>query len=259
MTINYLQIERKWRTLLILISQLYSETDNSNMPTHSVYLSNPPNTTFQFEEIDNRTVLQYINIMKPSHCCGHDNISSNTLKFIANEVSPSLTLIINQSLSTGIFPDSLKTAKVIPIHKKDGKTIMSNYRPISILPVLSKIIESVMHSQLMHYFSENKLFSTQQYGFRPNRSTELAVLELMDRNIDNMNKSRCPINIYVDLSKAFDSLDHNILLSKLKFYGLDDKAINLRRSYLSNRDQFVQLGNIKSNHILSHVVYLRDL
>ena len=127
---------------------------------------------------------------------------------------------------------------------------MSNYRPISVLPVLSKIIESVMHSQLMHYFSENKLLSTQQYGFRPNRSTELAGLELMDRNIDNMNNSRCPINIYVDLSKAFDSLGHNILLPKLKFYGLDDKAINVLRSYLSNRDQFVQLGNIKSNHHL---------
>ena len=135
--------------------------------------------------------------MKPSHCCGHDIISSNTLKLIASEVSPSPTFIINQSLSTGIFPDSLKTAKVIPIHKKDEKTIMSNYRPISILPVLSKIIQSVMHLQLMHYFSENKLFSTQQYIFRPNRSTELAALELMDRNIDNMNKSRCPINIYM--------------------------------------------------------------
>ena len=93
---------------------------------------------------------------------------------------------------------------------------MSNYRPISILPVLSKIIESVMHSQTMHYFSENKLFSTLQYGFRPNRSTELAALELMARNIDNINKSRCPIIIYADLSKAFDSLDQNILLSKIK-------------------------------------------
>ena len=144
----------------------------------------------------------------------------------------------------------MKSAKEIPIHEKDEKTIMSNHRPISILPVLSKIIESVMHSQLKHYFNENKLFSTQQYGFRPNRSTELAALELMDRNIDNMNKSRCPINIYVDLSKAFDSLDHNILLSKLKFSGLDDKAINLLRSYLSNRDQFVQLDTIKLNHHL---------
>ena len=72
----------------------------------------------------------------------------------------------------------------------------------------------------------------------------------MDRNIDNINESRCPTNIYVDLSKAFDSMDHNILLSKLKFYELDDKTINLLRSYLSNRDQFVQLGNIKSNHFL---------
>ena len=105
-----------------------------------------------------------------------------------------------------------------------------------------------MHSQLMHYFRESKLFSIQQYGFRPNRSTELAALELMDRNIDNMNKSRCPINIYVDLSKAIDSLDHNILLYKQKFYGLDDKAINLLISYLSNKDQFVQIGNIKANH-----------
>ena len=107
-----------------------------------------------------------------------------------------------------------------------------------------------MYSQLMHYFRENKLFSTQQYDFKPNRSTELAALELMDQNIDYMNKSRCPIKIYIDLSKAFDILDHNILLSKLKFYGLDDKAINLLRSYLSNMDQFVQLDNIKSNHHL---------
>ena len=165
----------------------------------------PPHTTFKFEEIDNRTVLQYINNMKSSHCCGHDNISSNTLKLIANEVSPSLTLTIYQSLSTRIFPDSLKTAKVIPIHKKDEKTIMPNYRPISILPVLSKIIESVMHSQLMHYFIENKLFSNQQYGFRPNMSTVLAALELMDRNIDNMNKSRCPINIYIYIYQSFQS------------------------------------------------------
>ena len=112
----------------------------------------------------------------------------------------------------------------------------------------------------MHYFSKNKLFSTQQYGFRPNRSTELAALELMDRNIDNMNKSQCPITIYIDLSKAFDSLDINILLSKLKFYGLDDKAINLLRSYLSNKDQFEQLDNIKSNHHpISRGIYHRDL
>ena len=104
-----------------------SKTDNSNMPTHSVYLSNPHNTTFQCKEIDNITVLQYINKTKPSHCCGHDNISSNTLKRIANELGQCLTLIINQSLSTGIFPDSLKTAKIIHIHKKNNNVKLSPY------------------------------------------------------------------------------------------------------------------------------------
>ena len=113
---------------------------------------------------------------------------------------------------------------------------MLNYRPISILSVISKIIESI--------FSENKLFSTQQYGFRPNRSTKLAALELIDRNIENMNKSRCPINIYVDLSKALDSLDHHILLSNPNLMDLMTKLLIYRE------DQFVQLGNIKSNHHL---------
>ena len=92
----------------------------------------------------------------------------------------------------------------------------------------------------------NKLFTSQQYGYRENRSTELAALELMDRNLDNMNRNLTPVNVYIDLSKAFDCLDHNILLSKLKFYGLNDNAIKLLKNYLSDRNQYVQLGNTKS-------------
>ena len=123
---------------------------------------------------------------------------------------------------------------------------MKNYRPISILPVVSKIIENVMHTQLMDYFTLNKLFTSQQYGYRANRSTYLAALELIDRNIDTMNRNLTPVNEYIDLSKAFDCLDRNILFSKLKFYRLSDDAIRLLKYYLSDREQYVQLGNIKS-------------
>ena len=130
-------------------------------------------------------------------------------------------------MSSGIFPNKIKTAKFNPIYKKDDKTLLKNYRPISILPVVSKIIENVMHNKMMDYFTSNKLFSFQQWS---NRSTELAALELMDRNIDSINQNFSPVNIYADLSKGFDCLDHAILLSKLKYYGLNDNAIKLLKN-----------------------------
>ena len=154
-----------------------SEIDNpNNVPSHDVYLNNPTEAEFNFDQIDNMTVLHYINKLKPSHSCGHDNISSNVLKVIAMEVSPCLTLIINQVLSTGQFPKNLKTAKVIPIHKTGDKSLMKNYRPISILPVVSKIIENVMHTQLTDYFTLNKLFTSQQYGIE--QTDQLSLLHL---------------------------------------------------------------------------------
>ena len=112
---------------------------------------------------------------------------------------------------------------------------------------MSKIFENAMHTQLMAYFTFHSLLASQQYGFRPNRSTELAALELMDRNINFMNQGFCPVNIYLDLSKAFDSPNYDILLSKLKFYGLQNNALQLLKSYLSDRSQHVQINNVKTN------------
>ena len=122
----------------------------------------------------------------------------------------------------------MKLAKVIPIFKKNDKLEISNYHRISFLPVISK----VMHTQLLEYFTENNLLSSQQYGFRPNRSTELATLELMDRNIHHMNENHCPVNIYLDFSNPFDSLIYDILLSKLKHNGIQENALQLLSSYL---------------------------
>ena len=140
-----------------------NENANQNLSQYDEYLKNPTDASFNFEQVKNTAVLHFINKLKPSHSCGCDKISSNILKIIAKEVSPCITLIINQTLSTGIFPSKLKTAKVIPVYKKNDKTLLKNYRPISVLPVVSKIIENVMHNQMMDYFTSNELFSSQQY------------------------------------------------------------------------------------------------
>ena len=148
-------------------------------------------------------------------------------------------MVINQVLSTGIFPDKLKIAKVIPIFKKDDPTLFKNYRPIYLLPTISKVLEKIIFTQLSSYFNEAKLFFDNQYGFRPKHSTEFAALELVDRIINHMDKYEVPINIFLDLTKAFDTIDHNILLHKLRFYGLDDSTVFLSESYLSNLRQYV--------------------
>ena len=191
--------------------------------------------------------MHYLSKLTSSHSCGHDNLSAITLKCIANEICECLTLIINQAVTTCIFPDQLKVAKVVPIFKKNVQTDVKNYRSISVLPTISKIFENVMQTQLMEYFTSHNLLANQQYGFRSNRSTELATLELMDRNVNFMYQNSCPINIYIDLSKAFDSLNYEILLSKSQYYGLQANALLLLKSYLYGRSLYVQIENVKSS------------
>ncbi len=136
-----------------------------------------------------------------------------------------------------------------PIYKKDDETLFTNYRPISLLPSISKIFEKVIFKQLYHYFQSNKLFYNSQYGFRSQHSTELAALEVIDRIMLSMDKNDIPINVYIDLSKAFDTLDHDILLHKLSYYGINGTSLNLMKSYLSGRKQFVEIDNVKSETI----------
>ena len=173
---------------------------------------------------------------------------SKHLKVIKHETSKAITLIVNQFLNTGIFPDKLKCAKVIPIYKKGGNTNLDNYRPISILPTVSTFLERVIFDQLYAHFHQNNLLYSSQYGFKKKHSTELAVLELVDRITQELDKGHTPVNIFLDLSKAFDTLDHNILLHKLSYYGIKNSALDLFKSYLSNRKQYVDFLNNRSTY-----------
>ena len=130
-----------------------------------------------------------------------------------------MRLITNQILKTGIFPGKLEIVKVVPIYIKGENTQFCNYRTIYLLPDISKVIEEIMYSQLDNFFKTQKHLYDNQYGFRTEHSTEFAAIELADRVITCMYHNDTPINIYLDLSKTFDTLDHEILLYKLQHYG----------------------------------------
>ena len=173
-----------------------------------------------FNDVNDEIIPNIINKLPNKNSCGYDNLSTKIIKPLKDSLIKPLTLIINQILNTGVFPSQLKIAKVIPIFKKDDNKLFNNYRPISLLPVLSKVVEKVISSQINDFFKINNLFYDSQYGFRPGHSTEYAAIEISDRIISAMDKNKIPLNIYLDLSKAFDTLDHAILLDKLFHYGI---------------------------------------
>ena len=145
---------------------------------------------------------------------GIDELPPNLLKDVANEISKPLAFIINKSLSSGIVPDLWKISKVTRLHKSDSKSDFSNHRPISVLPCLSRVLEQVVHHQLSNYLEKHYLLKSSQFGFRPLRSMELGCNLLVDDIRKNIDNGFLTGAIYLDLSKAFDTVSHSYLLSK---------------------------------------------
>ena len=156
----------------------------------------PKYCKFALYEVDQQTVSKTIDNLPNKASCGFDNISTIFLKQIAPTILKALTLMINQVFNTGIFPERLKLAKVIPVFKKGDSKLINDYRPIRLLPVISKVLEKIIANQLSQYFEDNKLFHDNQYGFRTGLSTEYATIELTDRIISNMDRNEIPFSIF---------------------------------------------------------------
>ena len=168
--------------------------------------------------------------------------------------------MINQSFSSGNFPNPLKIATTIPIFKKGNRQVISNYRPISILPFLSKIFERCLYSRLFNFFFNCNLISPYQFGFLKNTSTQDAILNLIENIYSSLNDKLHSINIFIDFSKAFDTLNHLILLRKLDRYGVRGLPLRLIRSYLNNRVQKVIINGVMSSIIvLLQLEFHKDL
>ena len=155
----------------------------------------------------------------------------------------------NLSFTTGTFPTLLKTAKVIPIHKKDSKSNFTNYRPISLLSNLDKILEKLMHSRLSTFLNIKDIIYPLQFGFRQNYSTSYALIHLTETIKEALDQGKYGCGIFVDLQKAFDTVDHNILLGKLKHYGIRGVAYGWFESYLKDRKQYVSINGYNSKHL----------
>jgi len=185
-------------------------------------------------------ILTLINGLDSKNSCGHDDIPVRTSKLSKYLLAPLLSNVINGSICDGVFPNNLKIAKVVPLFKSGDSEIPTNYRPISVLTYFSNIFEKVLYGRLNDYFTKNNLLSQQQYGFRNNHSTSLAITDLYENLLHNLNNKLMSCAVFLDLRKAFDSVNHSILLTKLERYGVRGNALKLIQPYLSNRKQYVQ-------------------
>ena len=222
------------------------EQDNNADFNHMQYLDTPTKTSFNFHCITEIETMKAIDTLENKSSSGHDGISNKIVKLLKNEISKPLTVIINQMLKTGIFPDSFKTSKIVPLFKKGDHGLLTNYRPISLLPTISKVFERVIYDQMYLYFNNNNLLADEQFGFRKNHSTEYAAIKLVDHISNEMESGKTPVTLFIDLSKAFDTLSFDILLQKLNYYGIAGVNLKLMANYLRIRKQYVVFNNHNS-------------
>ena len=197
----------------------------------------------RFSPIEVKNVILKLNTSKAT---GYDRISPKLLKDSAEIIAESLTVIFNKSIETGIFPDDLKVSCISPIHKGESKTECRNYRPISVIPVVAKVFEKLVSGQFMEYLESNHLLSESQAGFRKRSSTVTSLLSNTNQWYINMDKGLVNGIIFLDLKKAFDCVDHNILTEKLMKFGCIGNTLNCFKSYLTDRKQMCKVNQTTS-------------
>ena len=210
------------------------------------YLGNPIIQSIFLSEVTTNEIDKIIQSLK-NGAAGHDDITAANLKLVARSINQPLAYLCNLSFTQGVFPMELKLANILPLYKSEDPYSFNNYRPVSLLCVLSKVFEKVMYDRLLEFLEIHKLLFAGQFGFRKQHSSYMALMILIDKLISSLDKGEMVIGIFLDFSKAFDTVDHEILLQKLFHYGVRGCALDWFRSYLCGRKQYVTYNNVSSN------------
>ena len=202
---------------------------------------------FNFQQVDETFVRKQLKDLKTNKAIGLDKISAKTLKDSAYVSAPVLTKLFNRSLRSSTFPNIWKSGKVSALFKSGDRSDPNNYRPIIILPTVSKILEKAFHSQVYSYLEENQILTPKQFVFRPKLSTEIALAHFTDNILGNMDKGLTTGAVFLDLSKAFDTVNHSRLFDKLQSTGFSSDTVKWFQSYLTNRKQVTAIVNQTSS------------
>ena len=227
----------------------------SSIPTSATscadYLKSPNPNSFAYYPTNAAEIIDIVSNLSSKWSAGCDAIPVNIIKVSIRHIAEPLSELINKSFLTGSFPDRLKIAKVCPVFKNGDKHLFSNYMPISILSNFSKIYEKVVSKRLLSFLEAGNILVEKKYGFRHGRSAYMAIIEMVDRISAAIDNGEYPIGILIDLSKAFDTINHSILLDKLEYYGIRGFALKWFESYLYSRQQYVFLNGASST--TSHI------
>ena len=257
------------KTLKIFFSNLASNFFSKLPPAPNIYnltsvkhyyeKINAENKIFSFNKIEKEQVLKILSNTKIDKAAGIDCLTGRFLKDGATVLSDPITQICNLSIKTSVVPDKFKIAKLKPLFKKGSSTDPKNYRPISLLPIISKVLEKIIHDQTQSFLRENELLYKFQSGFRSHHSTDFCLSYLTNKIMTGFDSGLLTGMVLIDLQKAFDTIDHDIVLIKMKYIGFSSETIKWFKSYLTKRSFIVSIDKFYSNLLILFLIYINDM
>lgn len=221
-----------------------NSTSNINNKTTKTPSNVHIRNSIYIKPINENDVIKAILSLKNTASVGHDEVCTKVIKKCRYQIAPVLSYLINLSLEQGVFPESLKKTIVKPLFKKGDRSGIENYRPIALISIFSKIFEKIMYEQLIGFFDKFNILKSDQYGFQRKKSTTLATYNLISEVLKQTNDRLLTTVLFFDMTKAFDFVSHNLLISKLENYGIRGPALKWIKSYLDNRIQCTEISKL---------------